>query len=209
MSRSLTVLLSSLLLAIASDAMGGRGGAGTGGGGSDSLSSDEVYYLKYMREEEKLARDSYLTLDGLWGLQVFANIAVSEQQHTDAVETLLDKYGVPDPVVDESDVGTFVNEELQALYFELMHMGEESTLAALNVGGLIEEKDMRDIQVAIDAADNSDIVRVYENLLCGSRNHLRAFVMNIELLGATYTASVLTQEEVDEIAYSPMERCGG
>jgi hypothetical protein len=208
MLRSLTVVFSGALFVIAAGALAGRGGAG-GGGSSDSLSAEEIDYLQYMREEEKLARDSYLTLDDLWGLQVFANIAVSEQQHTDAVENLLDKYAVPDSVTDETDVGTFVNEELQALFLELMHMGEESALAGLYVGGLIEEKDMRDIQAAIDATEHGDIVRVYENLLCGSRNHLRAFVMNIELAGATYTASVLTQEEVDEIAHSPMEQCSG
>jgi hypothetical protein len=38
---------------------------------------------------------------------------------------------------------------------------------------------------------------------------LCAFVKNIEWAGSTYTASVLPQEEMDEIANSPMEQCGG
>ena len=44
------------------------------------LSADEAADLQYVREEEKLARDVYGVLDGLYGEQVaiFAKIAVSE-----------------------------------------------------------------------------------------------------------------------------------
>ncbi|MEA3273806.1 MAG: DUF2202 domain-containing protein [Pseudomonadota bacterium] len=209
MLREFSAFVSVLVLVLAG-ASSVTAGRGPGSGGDPStLSDEEIYYLEYMREEEKLARDSYMTLYDLWGNPVFFNISTSEQQHMDAVENLLDRYGLPDPVVDETNVGDFVNPELQALFDELMATGAESELAALNVGGLIEEKDMRDIQIAIDLADNADIKATYDNLLCGSRNHLRSFVKNIELLGSTYTASILTQEEVDEIAYSPMERCVG
>ena len=47
-----------------------------------SLSAAERAALQYIREEEKLAHDVYVTLDGLWGLRVFSNITASEQQHT-------------------------------------------------------------------------------------------------------------------------------
>lgn len=49
-----------------------------------------------MREEEKLARDVYLTFGEKWGLTLFTNIAKSEQTHTDAVKTLLDRYEIKD-----------------------------------------------------------------------------------------------------------------
>ncbi len=209
MLKSISTLLSVSLLVVASNAISGRGGEEKGSRLSSDLSDLEIADLLFMREEEKLARDSYIILHELWGDAVFANISISEQQHMDAMKRLLDKYGLPDPVVDEDDVGRFVNDELDTLFTYLMDLGEENGLAGLNVGGLIEEKDMHDIQAAIDAADHQDIKDVYGSLLCGSRNHLRAFVKNIELVGSTYTASVLTQEEVDEIANSPMEQCGG
>jgi len=55
-----------------------------------------------MREEEKLARDVYLTLYETWGQKIFSNIASSEQTHTDAVKTLLSAYKIEDPVTDDS-----------------------------------------------------------------------------------------------------------
>jgi len=175
-----------------------------------ALSEDEIAGLLFMREEEKLARDSYIVLGDLWGVPVFANIAESEQSHTDAVEKILIDYQIPDPVSDESDVGTFVDPELQTLYDDLMADGEDSEMAALYVGAAIEETDMEDILAWIELTSHEDITSVYESLLCGSRNHLRAFVQQIENRGVVYVAQVLTQEEVDAIVDSATERdCGG
>jgi len=79
------------------------------------LSQDEIDGLLYMVEEEKLARDVYLTLYNLTGLQVFDNIAKSEQRHMDAVLSLIEKYNLTAPdTLDQ--VGVFQNEELQNLY---------------------------------------------------------------------------------------------
>jgi hypothetical protein len=171
----------------------------------DELSSIEIEYLTFMREEEKLARDVYLTMFDLWGLPIFENIAASEQSHTDAVANMLDKYKLPDPVVDDR-TGVFVNQVLIDLYADLLARGDDSSMEALHVGALIEEVDMLDLQHAIDATDNEDIRELYETLLSGSRNHLRAFVGQIEDLGMVYVAQVLSQEEVDAIVDSPMER---
>jgi hypothetical protein len=65
---------------------------------------------------------------------------------------------------------------------------------------------MIDLQEAIDASDNADIKQLYENLMSGSRNHLRAYVGQIEDLGIVYEAQYLTQEEVDAIVDAPVER---
>ncbi len=172
------------------------------------LSSEEAADLVYMREEEKLARDTYLTLYELYEYAVFSNIASSEQMHMNAILKLLKKYDLSDPAAD-TDIGEFTNLDLQTLYNDLIALGETSGLDALKVGGIIEETDMRDILAAIDRSDHEDIDTVYESLLCGSRNHLRSFAENIEsLTGQAYVAQVLTQAEVDAILESPMEKCG-
>ncbi len=44
----------------------------------------------------------------------------------------------------------------------------------IDVGAVIEEIDMIDINKALLSIDNQDIVLVYQNLLKGSRNHLRS-----------------------------------
>ena len=165
---------------------------------TSELSEDEIKHLEYMREEEKLARDVYLTMYETWGLPVFSRIAESEQLHTDAVKAKLEKYGLVDPVVDDT-AGVFVDTDLAVLYDTLILQGEVSELDALYVGGAIEEIDMIDIQEAIDHSDSKDVIRVYENLMKGSESHLRAFVSQIEEMGVEYQAQYLPQEEVDAI----------
>lgn len=177
------------------------------------LSTAEVYYLEFMREEEKLARDVYIEMYDLWGLPIFSYISESEQRHMDAVKRMLDAYGLVDPVEDENAVGVFQSSELAALYSVLIDEGELSLMSALRVGALIEEVDIEDIQHAIDATDQEDIRSVYESLLCGSRNHLRAFVYQIESNGGVFETQIFTDEEgealIDSILESPMERdCG-
>ena len=164
-----------------------------------TLTTDEKNDLTFMREEEKLARDVYLTLFDVWGTPVFANIATSEQQHMDAILNLLNLYNLPDPAAGKL-VGEFVNEELQALYDALIARGKKSALEALMVGGVIEETDIEDLNAAMATSRLNNIDEVYQNLLNGSYNHLRAFASNIEsLTGQPYVAQVVSQDIVDNI----------
>jgi len=163
-----------------------------------ALSDIETAHLVFMREEEKLARDTYITLNEKWGLRVFSNISSSEQTHMNTMLAMLNIYGVADPVVDDA-VGSFADPTLAGLYVDLVANGEVSLLDALFIGALIEEIDMRDIQMAIDETVHVDIITAYENLMAGSKNHLRAFVSQIERLGVEYVAQVLDQAEVDAI----------
>ncbi|MDP1925513.1 MAG: DUF2202 domain-containing protein [Thiobacillus sp.] len=173
-----------------------------------SLSTAEKSDLLFMREEEKLARDVYLTLYETWGLPVFSNIASSEQSHMDAVLKLLRTYQLSDPAAGKA-IGEFSDPDLQSLYGTLMEKGRLSALDALQVGGIIEETDMNDLVAAIERADHADLDSTYENLLCGSRNHLRAFASTIEsMTRQPYTAQVIAQDEVDAIVSSPQEQCG-
>ncbi|MFB6155422.1 MAG: DUF2202 domain-containing protein [Haloferacaceae archaeon] len=165
--------------------------------GASTLTEAERDGLRYMREEEKLARDVYLTLHDEWGLSVFANVAESEQRHVDAMLGLLDRYDVSDPSPEAS--GTFANDDLQALYDALVARGRTSAVEALRVGGLIEETDMVDIAARIEETDEATIERVYGNLLDGSENHLRAFVAVLERRGVDYEAQVLSRDDVAAI----------
>lgn len=164
-----------------------------------TLTTQEKNDLIFMREEEKLARDVYLTLFDEWGTPVFANIATSEQQHMDAILSLLKLYKLADPAAGNL-VGEFTNTELQALYDQLVARGKESALDALMVGGIIEETDIEDLTAAMDTSRLANIDSVYSNLLNGSYNHLRAFAKNISALtGQPYVAQVVSQEIVDGI----------
>jgi hypothetical protein len=145
------------------------------------LNQEEVDWLTYMREEEKLARDVYLELSKMWGSRIFTSIAGSEQTHMDAIKKLLEKYGIADPAAD-TEVGEFINQELQALYDKLIETGSRSVSDALNVGVLIEETDISDLQAASAVSTHKDVLKVYNNLLAGSLNHLAAFNSELEQL---------------------------
>lgn len=182
---------------------------GVGSVTEEDLSAEEIAGLLFMREEEKLAHDVYVALFNVWGAQVFANIAESETEHTEAIRQLILSHGLPDPAA-TTEPGVFVNTELQALYDQLVAMGQPSLNEALKVGCLIEEKDIQDINDKKKLViDEPDIVQVYDHLLCGSRNHLRAFNDNLLQQGVTYVPQVITQAEWDAIAYSAQESCGG
>ncbi|MDO9290160.1 MAG: DUF2202 domain-containing protein, partial [Hydrogenophaga sp.] len=163
--------------------------------------------LLYMREEEKLAGDVYTRMDALWGrsVPVFSNITASEATHTEAVRQLLQRYSLPDPAAGNT-VGVFQNPDLQALYNQLVADGSVSLIDALKVGVHIEELDMVDINTHLARVDNQDIRRVYESLLQGSRNHLRAYYQTLLNQGGSYTPQYLSQAEFDAIVNSAMER---
>ena len=140
---------------------------------------------------------------------MFTNIVPSEAQHTEAVRQLILAHGLPDPAA-TTPPGVFMNSDLQRLYDTLVAMGQPSLIDALKVGCLIEEKDIIDIEDKIQQVlDEPDIVRVYDNLLCGSRNHLRAFNQALVTAGGVYDQpQFLSLAEWTAIADSAQERCG-
>ena len=93
--------------------------------GTSVLTAADRTNLAYMREEERLAHDVYVALGERWGLRTFENIARAEATHTTAVKTLLDRYGIADPVGTNAP-GVFTNQDLQALYTSLTTQGSAS-----------------------------------------------------------------------------------
>jgi hypothetical protein len=178
MSRLYAVITLCALLALPAGVLAAGGtqyGAGTGGTVTVALlTADEVSWLQYMREEEKLARDVYLALYAKWKMPIFSTIAASEQKHMDATKALLDRYGVTDPAAGNGP-GVFDNEEIQKLYSSLMEKGFLSKKDALEVGVIIEETDIDDLTSALGLTSHTDITITYTNLRLGSYNHLSAF----------------------------------
>jgi hypothetical protein len=184
-----TVFVITALIATPMAAMAGKGKAKTSTSPTPAtcaacvvttLSTAEADTLKFMREEEKLARDVYSALSVYYPGNVFKNIAASEQKHFDAIGEKLVLYGIDDPASDQA--GVFSNTELQAMYSELLSEGMSSYAAALGVGMTIEEEDIVDLELAIAGTTSKPLILTYKHLLNGSESHLAAFTKLLDRL---------------------------
>ena len=199
---------------------GGRGPGPGGGPGArlcsvpslllslpiEPLSGPERRFLLYVREEEKLARDVYLSLYETWNRKVFLKIARSEKGHMDWIKVLIDRYELPDPVASHG-LGTFENRGFQELYRELVILGSDSLITALEIGAMIEEKNIYDLMVkGLRRADNQDLRALYLNLAKGSRNHLRTFHRLLDARGVVYEPEWLSDETYFGIVSTPIEK---
>jgi len=154
---------------------------GRGGSTSESieLSEEQKDTLFFIFQEEKVARDVYITLGKLYSDEkTFAEIQISEQEHILAAQVLCERYGVDTSDVnlsqDENFVGQFELDVMQELYNQCIQLGEVSLMEALKVGRHIEVTDIDDLEHAAEGMP-SDVVNTYENLKEGSLNHLGAF----------------------------------
>ncbi len=164
---------------------------------ASDLSDVEAASLLYMREEEKLARDVYNALYAVWGQPTFQNIASSEQAHMDEIKLLLDRYGLSDPALAP---GQFTDASLQTLYNQLVAQGSTSLADALKVGAVIEEIDILDLQTRVAQTDNADIQLVFNNLMNGSYNHLKAFTGALtQQTGEVYQPQYLSADAYQSI----------
>ncbi len=204
-----------LVLVSSISACGGKGNGKADAGLSVPLNADEIAGLKYMREEEELARDLYLDIFNNKGLMVFRTISQnSETKHAQKMLDLLNVYSVPDPSTGLPN--TYTDVGLQSLYDQLLNSatGAASTdVSALQVGALVEEVDIQDIneKKALVQPVHALITSTYDALLCGSRNHLRSFASEIELLtGLPYVIQTpALAVEVTAIISGTQEKCGG
>ena len=131
--------------------------------------------LTFSREEERMARDLYAAVADLYdGARPFSMITNSEQQHFDAVGTLLARYGVEDPAKDATP-GVYENETLQALYDGWWKDAQVSLDAAYQAGIELETRDIADLKDMINADYPADVDTVLGHLLQGSENHLAAY----------------------------------
>ena len=130
--------------------------------------------LLYLVEEEKLAHDVYTALDAVSISPKFKNISSAEQTHMDYISALLVTYGIKNPTIGKK-VGVFTNKELSALYKTLVAKGKKSAVDAIQVGILIEEKDLGDLAKLSKSITQPDIKTAVAFLKKGSENHLAAF----------------------------------
>ena len=139
-----------------------------------TLTTTQKAQLKYLIEEEKLARDVYTYLAGKVTTRKFSNIAASEQTHMNYLKTLMIKYKITNPTTGKA-AGVFVNKDIQALYKALTVEGSAGLIQAFGVGVKIEDVDIASLKQLLAKAMPADVKAALDLLLAASYNHLEAF----------------------------------
>lgn len=165
-----------------------------------ALSEEERETILLMFEEEKFARDIYVSLYEEWHVPIFANIAKAEQRHMEAVFCLMNKYEFNNREGLYHREG-YQNSDLHQWRLQFMQQNRENLAAGLSVGAAIEEMDISDLlkEVAKEQIDNDDILAVFNMLMKGSGNHLRAFARFLGKHDVSYQPQYLSAEKFEEI----------
>jgi hypothetical protein len=144
---------------------------------AETYSAQAIADLRFMIEEEKLARDVYLSFGVLYPtIMPFKNIPNSEQTHFNTLVTQAGLAGVNVSDLTSLPSNTFQDATLQSLFSTLVAQGSTSSFAALTVGKNIELKDIDDLNLAMSRiSSSSSLYTAYGNLRNGSNNHLNAF----------------------------------
>ena len=90
-------------------------------------------------------------------------------------------------------------EEMQKSYLELTQKGSISLKDAFLVGAVIEDMDIADLDKLMAETTNKDLIVVYDNLNRGSRNHMRAFSRQLDMLNVAYTPTYIPKERYTAI----------
>lgn len=131
--------------------------------------------LKFMLEEEKLARDVYLQLAEDTDLFIFSQIAASEQKHMDTLVRQAEGLGINLDEILAQASGDFLHPELAALYTDLLALDTQDVTQALEIGVMIETLDIQDLAANLQDPQLDTLDPVFSHLLQASYQHLDAF----------------------------------
>ena len=175
-----------------------------------NLSEEETKGILLMLEDEKLARDVYLAMDGKWNSTICSHISNSEQRHFDEMKSLAKQFSltIPSPISNE-ERGKFQDEKLQQAYDEMVEIGNMSLENALRIGVNVEELDIQDLTEAMEQTKYEDILRVYAQLKQASEKYLQSFTKNIKKEGEEYMPVILSQKDFDAIINTKASCQGG
>jgi len=155
---------------------------------TNTLTDAQREGLLFMYDEEKMARDIYLTLNAINPSRTLENIATrAEQTHMDQVYSLIEKYDLdPQNTLASLPANTFDLPEIQDLYDSLTALGAPSVQASLEVGCMVEVTDITDLLLRMNDLDGADDIQaVYDALLSGSYSHYWSFDNALKTLGVT------------------------
>lgn len=163
-----------------------------------SISEAQQAHLLQLYEEEKLAHDIYAQFYAEHAYKPFGHHTDAEATHMGLVNDILLVYNLSAP---QNPAGVFDNTDYQKAYDEWLPKGLADGVEACYIGAYIEEMDILDLMNAIEnIAEKDDIKAMYETLLSGSENHLRAYNRFLKMqFNIDYQPKLMDQATFDAI----------
>jgi len=169
-----------------------------------SLEPSETSMLAYLREEQKYLRDFHLATAECYPESMSIDPAEDARLNMAEIKTMLDYYGVDDPVTDDSPFApfapnsNFLTEDLNNGLWLCWIINPN----AMIFSAYVEEMSIRDLQQAIEGTDEQRLIEAYASILEDSYVHLLLIataIIDDQALPSYYEAQLLSQEEVDAI----------
>lgn len=142
---------------------------------SGTLTASQRAELVSMALNEKLTHDLYAQFYQAYHLRVFDNVAAAENNHLQALRTLMARYGITDPTAGQPAGNFGASSSAQATYDRLLSQGKASEQAALNVASGLENDAISSYGTALNGLSAQDAVQVLQNLKAAETRHLAAF----------------------------------
>lgn len=164
------------------------------------VTKDNKVTLAHKLEEKKLSRDVYREFYDKWNLSVFQRVSDAEENHMEAVKSLMNQLDVADPLDQtEGREGEFVRSRVQHLHDSLVIAGSASPEQALRAGAYLEEREIQELKNVVKFTKSEDLRATYRYLIMASGQHLRAFALGLKSLGHKYKPVFLPQEDYDRL----------
>ncbi len=162
------------------------------------LSDAQKNNLAELYNEEKLAHDIYQQFYLQHNYTPFSHITAAEEYHMSRVAEVMVSYKLTVP---QLAPGVFDIVKFQTAYDEWLPKGLADGQEACMIAAYIEEMDILDLLHAINnIAEADDIEAMYQELMSGSENHLRAYNRFLDMqFGVDYQPQLMDQAMFDAI----------
>jgi len=172
---------------------------------SPNLDLKEIDFLLKMYEEEKLARDVYVSFYNKYNIEFFKNTSQAQQIQMNQIACLLKHYNLKYKATERE--GIFNDLNIQQHYFDFKEQGDISVSDAIKASATIEDLNLFDLGEYMSFTKNPAILAIFKHLSCGAKNHLRNFVNVLKVKNETYLPKHITEKEYKRIVKKKNEKC--
>ena len=151
---------------------------------AQELSQDEIRDLQSTHEEQKMAPDLYQKFYMLYNQYVFDRITDRKAEQMQKVKSLLDVYGLLDPIAGITGLrGAYNILSVQQDYDYFYALRILSLNETLGASAQVEEQNINTNKHYLIKTENLLLRRTHNQLIRSSEENLQSFIRNLEMVG--------------------------